>query len=77
MTDNKQQSQFVPFEMVREEKPRAGFVAPRGKIAIFAAMGILALLGIIALGVLVVFIGVLVVIPLMILRAIAARLSHK
>ncbi|MEI6537132.1 MAG: hypothetical protein WCN98_17455 [Verrucomicrobiaceae bacterium] len=77
MSEKEREAEFIPFEIVREERERVLVTPSRWQILSIAVIGILALIGIFAVGVVVVVVGLLVAIPLMILKGISASLFRR
>lgn len=64
------QAEYIPFEIVRDEEKRVVFTPSRWQLAAIAVIGVLGLAVIATVGIFVVMIGLLIAIPLLILRGI-------
>lgn len=72
-----EQAEYIPFEIVREEERRVVFTPSRWQLAVFAVIGVLGFIGIATVGIFVVVIGLLIAIPLLILRGIFAPMFRR
>lgn len=72
-----EQAEYIPFEIVREEERRVVFTPSRWQLAVFAVIGVLGFIGIATVGIFVVVIGLLITIPLLILRGIFAPMFRR
>ncbi len=70
------EAEFVPFEIVRQEEARVVSLPARWQMMALAAAGFLALIGIVTLGMFVIFAGLLIAKPVLVLRAVARRLNR-
>lgn len=70
-------AEFIPFEIVHEEGRRPFPQPSRWQLAFFSVVGILAIIGIATAGIFLVVIGLLIAIPLIILRGIIARMFRR
>ena len=71
------EAEFTPVEIVRDDERRVVFTPSRWRIAVFAVIGILGLIGVATAGIFLVVIGLLIAIPLMILRGIFAPMFRR
>jgi hypothetical protein len=71
------QAEFIPVEIVRDEERRVVFTPSRWQMAVFAVIGILGFIGVATAGIFLVVIGLLIAIPLMILRGIFAPMFRR
>ncbi len=71
------EAEFIPVEIVRDDERRVVFTPSRWRIAVFAVIGILGLIGVATAGIFLVVIGLLIAIPLMILRGIFAPMFRR
>lgn len=71
------QAEFIPFEIVREEERRVVSKPSRWQLALFSVVGILAIIGITTAGLFLVVIGLIIAIPLIILKGILARMFRR
>lgn len=72
-----EQAEYILFEIVREEERRVVFTPSRWQLAVFAVIGVLGFIGIATVGIFVVVIGLLIAIPLLILRGIFAPMFRR
>ncbi len=71
------EAEFIPVEIVRDDERRVVFTPSRWRIAVFAVIGLLGLIGVATAGIFLVVIGLLIAIPLMILRGIFAPMFRR
>lgn len=70
-------AELIPFEIVQEEEKQFVITPARWQLAVISVIGILAIIGIAIAGISLVICGLLIAIPLIILRGILAPLFRK
>ncbi len=71
------QPEFIPFEIVRDEEKRVVFSPSRWQLAAIAVVGVLGLIAMATVGIFVAVIGMLIAIPMMILKGLFAPMFRR